>query len=188
MISATQIRKGIIILHNGEPHRVLTFRFTMQGRGANQISCKMRNILNGSNAEYRFRSDDKIEEVEIDQKELQYLYEDGEQFWFMDNESYDQFAIAKQEIENITGYLLPDALVKGQFFEGRCIGITLPNSVQLKVIETEPAIKGATASGNVTKSAKLETGLTIQVPMFVSENDIVIVNTTNGEYQGRPGK
>ena len=188
MFPATQIRKGMIILHNGEPHRVLNFRFTMQGRGSNQISCKMRNILNGSNAEYRFRSDDKVEEVEIDQKELEYLYEDGNQYWFMDNESFDQFPLEQQEIEDVVGYLLPNTNVKGQFYEGKCIGITPPNSVQLKVIETEPAIKGATASGNVTKSAKLETGLVIQVPMFVSQDDVVVVNTVSGEYQGRPGK
>jgi elongation factor P len=188
MFTATQIRKGMIILHNGEPHRVINYRFTMQGRGSNQISCKMRNVITGSNAEYRFRSDDKVEKVAIDQKELEYLYEDGGQYWFMDTESFDQFPLERGDVEEVIGYVLPNTRVKGDFYEGRCIGITPPNNVQLKVVETEPAIKGATASGNVTKPAKLETGLVIQVPMFVSQDDVVIVNTSSGEYQGRPGR
>lgn len=188
MFTATQIRKGMIILHNGEPHRVVNYHYTMQGRGSNQISCKMRNIITGSNAEYRFRSDDKVEKVAIDEKELEYLYEDGGRYWFMDTESFDQFPLNREEVEEVIGYVLPNTQVKGDFYEGRCIGITPPNNVQLKVVETEPVIKGATASGNVTKPAKLETGLVIQVPMFVSQEDIVIVNTGSGEYQGRPGR
>ncbi|MBN1576490.1 MAG: elongation factor P [Chitinispirillaceae bacterium] len=188
MFTATQIRKGMIILHNGEPHRVLIFRFTVRGRGSNQIFCKMRNVITGSSAEYRFRSDDKVEQVEIDQMELEYLYEDGGHYWFMDMESFDQFSLERREVEEVIGYVLPNTRVKGDFYEGKCIGITPPNSVHLKVVETEPAIKGATASGNVTKPAKLETGLVIQVPMFVSQDDVVIVNTSSGDYQGRPGK
>lgn len=188
MLPATQIRKNMIILHNGEPYRVLNSRFTVQGRGSNQIACKMRNIVTGANAENRFRSDDKVEEVEIDDKQLEYLYEDGGDYWFMDTESYDQVSLALQEIEDVIGFVLPNTPVKGEFYEGKCIGITPPNNVQLKVVETEPAIKGATASGNVTKSAKLETGLVIQVPMFIAQDDVLIVNTVSGEYQGRPGK
>ncbi len=188
MIPATQIRKGMIILHNGEPHRVLSFHYTMQGRGSNQISCKMKNIITGSNAEYRFRSDDKVEEIEIDQRDLEYLYEEDGRYWFMDSETFDQFTLESSDVEGVIIYVVPNTHVKGDFYEGRCIGITPPNTVQLKVAETEPVIKGATASGNVTKPARLETGLTIQVPMFVSKGDIVIVNTVTGEYQGRPGK
>lgn len=188
MISATQIRNGMIIIYNGEPHKVLNFRFTMQGRGSNSIPAKLRNILTGSQAEVRFRSDDKVEKAYIDEKEMEFLYEDGDQYWFMDSTTYEQIPVQREELEGITGYLKPNTQCKLQFYEGKPIGVSLPTTVQLEVTEAEPGIKGATASGNVTKSATLETGLTIQVPMFVEAGDTVIINTDTGEYQGRPGR
>lgn len=188
MISATQIRKGMVVIYNNEPHRVVDFRFTMAGRGSNSIPAKLRNIVNGSTAEVRYRSDDKVEKAFIGEEDYEFLYQDGEEYWFMHNETYEQIAIKKDEIEDVVGYLLPNTPCKVQIYDGRPIGVTISNTVQLKVEETEPAIKGATASGNVTKPAKLETGITIQVPMFIQTDDTVIVNTVTGEYQGRPGK
>ncbi len=188
VIPASQIRNGMVIVFNGEPYKIVDFRFTMQGRGSNMIPCKMRNIISGSQAEYRFRSDDKIERAYIEEKEMEYLYEDADEFWFMDKETYEQISLKREELQDVIGFMLPNTTVKIQFYEGRPIGVTVPTTVQLKVTETEPAIKGATASGNVTKPATLETGLVIQVPMFIETDDTLIVNTTTGEYQGRPGK
>ncbi len=188
MISATQIRKGMVIIHNKEPFKVVDFRFTMSGRGSNSIPAKLRNIINGSQAEVRFRSDDKIEKAFIGEEEYEFLYHDGDEYWFMNNETYDQISLKKDEIEDVSGYLLPNTACKVQVYDGKPIGVSVANTVLLKVVETEPSIKGATASGNVTKPAKLETGITVQVPMFVQQDDTLIINTQTGEYQGRPGK
>ncbi|MBD3344748.1 MAG: elongation factor P [Chitinivibrionales bacterium] len=186
MINATQIRKGMVIIHNGEPHKVMDFRFTMQGRGSNTISAKLRNILSENQTEVRFRSDDKVEKAFVSEEEFEFLYQDGEDFVFMNTENFEQIHINKSEIEDVVGYLLPNTTLKVQVYEGNPIGISLPSTVQMKVTETEPSIKGATAAGNVTKPATLETGLVIQVPMFVETGNTVIVNTQTGEYSGRP--
>ena len=119
---------------------------------------------------------------------MEYLYNDGDLYWFMNKESYEQISIEKEELEDVIGFLLPNTDCKVQMYDGKPIGVELATAVQLKVVETEPAIKGATASGNVTKSATLETGLTIQVPMFIERDEVVIVSTQTGEYQGRPGR
>lgn len=188
MFPATQIRSGMVILYQGEPHKVVSFRFTMSGRGSNSIPCKLKNIISGATAEVRFRSDDKIEKAFISEEPMEYLYNDGDLYWFMNKESYDQISIEKDELEDVIGYLLPNTDCKVQMYEGKPIGVELAPAVQLKVEDTEPAIKGATASGNVTKPATLESGLTIQVPMFIERGDVVIVSTQTGEYQGRPGR
>jgi len=186
VLKATQIRNGMIILHNGEPHKVTYFKHTVTGRGSATIPVKLRNIITGQTAEVSYRSDDKVEKAYIEEKDMEYLYQDGDGFCFMDNESYEQITIDKSEIEEIVGYLKANTPCKVQFYDNRPIGVTPPTTVQLQVEETEPAIKGATASGNVTKPATLETGLIIQVPMFVERDDILIINTQTGEYQGRP--
>lgn len=188
MINATQIRKGMVILHNNEPCKVVNFRFTMSGRGSNSISAKLRNIVTEAQSEVRYRSDDKVEKAFIGEDDYEFLYQDGEEYWFMNTETYDQLSLKKEEIEDVVGYLLPNTPCKMQTYDDKPIGVSVANTVQLKVAETEPSIKGATASGNVTKPATLETGITIQVPMFIQQGDTVIINTEKGEYQGRPGR
>jgi len=188
MIKATQIRNNMIIIYNGQPHLVTYFKHTVTGRGGASIPTKMRNILTGGTAEYTFRSDDKIDDVELDEKPMEFLYSDGDEYHFMDTASYEQIAIQRHDLEEIAGYLSPNIQCKVSFYEGKPIRVTPPNIVQLKVAETEPGIKGATASGNVTKPAKLETGLTIQVPMFIAAGDVCVINTLTGEYLGRPGR
>ncbi len=188
MLSATQIRKGMVIIHNKEPFKVVDFRFTMSGRGSNSIPAKLRNIITGQQAEVRFRSDDKVEKAFIGEDDYEFLYQDGEEFWFMNQETYEQISMKQEEIEDVIGYLLPNTPCKVQTYDDKPIGVSVANTVKLKVVETEPSIKGATASGNVTKPAKLETGITVQVPMFVQQDDTLIINTQTGEYQGRPGK
>lgn len=186
MLTATQVRNGMVILHNGEPHKVVHFKHTVTGRGSASIPVKLKNILTGANAEVRFRSDDKVEKVFLSERDMEFLYDDGDEYVFMDTENYEQVHLKKDDIEDVVGYLKPNTPCKIQEYEGRPIGVTLPATVHLSVRETEPAIKGATASGNVTKPATLETGMVIQVPMFVERDDTVIVNTSTGEYQGRP--
>lgn len=188
MIPATQIRNGMVIIHNNEPHKVINFRFTMSGRGSNSIPVKLRNLLTGAQVELRYRSDDKVERGYIEEDDYEYLYQDSDDYWFMNKSTYEQIALKREDIEDVIGYLLPNATCKVQLYNGKPIGVEVPNTIHVRVIETEPVIKGATASGNVTKPAKLETGITIQVPMFVQQGDIVVLNTVTGEYQGRPGK
>lgn len=188
MINATQIRTGMVILHNDEPHKVVNFRYTMSGRGSNSIPVKLRHIITGAQAEVRFRSDDKVEKAYISEDSYEYLYNDGDEYWFMHSETYEQIALKHAEVEDVIGYLLPNTLCSVQSYDNKPIGVKVPTTVQLKVTTTEPAIKGATAAGNVTKPATLETGITVQVPMFIQPDDIVIINTVSGEYQGRPGR
>jgi elongation factor P len=188
IINATQIRKNIIIIHNGQPHKVMDFRFTMQARGGNTIPVKLRNILTGSQAEVRFRSDDKVDVTDIDERQMQFVYEHDSEYWFMDTETFEQVPVPAAVIEDVRGYCVAECVCRVQFYESRPIGAVFPPAVHLRVEETEPAVKDATASGRVTKPATLETGLVLQVPMFVQKGDIVIVSTQTGEYQGRPGK
>jgi len=188
MFAATQIRRGMIILYENEPHKVISFRFTVSGRGSNTISAKLYNIVTRSYIDVKYRSDDKVERVSVSEVDHEFLYQDGEEYWFMNSKTFEQIPLQKADVEDIIGYILPNTACRVQLFEGRPIGVKAPNTVQLKVEETEPSIKGATATGNVGKPAKLETGITIQVPMFVQRGDTVIINTETGEYQGRPGK
>lgn len=188
VIKATQIRNGMLIVHEGVPHKVLSFKHTVTGRGSACIPVKMRNVFSGTQVEMTLRSDDKYTTADVDEKPMEFLYEDGGEYCFMDNETYEQIMIPREDIGDIVGYLTANLPVRIQMYEERVIGVTLPATVQLRVTETPPSIKGATASGNVTKSATLETGLVVQVPMFISVDDTLVINTTSGEYQGRPGR
>jgi elongation factor P len=160
----------------------------MAARGSNFISTTLRNIINGRQIEYRFRTDEKVETAFVETKQFEYLYEDGEGFVFMDSENYEQFTLSAEEAGDAMGYLLPNGNCQIMLYNGKPIGVQAPSNVQLKVIETEPGIKGATISGSVTKPAKLETGILIQVPMFIETDETIIVNTLTGEYSGRIGK
>lgn len=188
MIKGSQITKGMVLVYENEPHKVMDLRNTMSGRGGNTVSTKLRNILTGVWAEHRFKSDDKVEKAFIEKKEFDYLYVDGNEYCFMDTETYDQIMINKEEIEDVIGYLLPNTKCLVQLYSGKAIGVEPPKMVELVVAETEPGLKGATASSSVTKPATLETGITIQVPMFINNEEVVIVNTLTGEYAGRPSK
>ncbi len=188
MIKGSQITKGMVLVYNNEPFKVMDLRNTMSGRGGNTVSTKMRNILNGIWAEHRFKSDDKIEKAFIEKRDFEYLYADGEEHWFMDLENYEQISMQREEIEDVLGYLLPNTKVNLQIYDNKPIGCEPPKTVEMVVAETEPGIKGATVSGNVTKPATLETGITVQVPMFIENGETVIINTASGEYTGRPGK
>lgn len=181
---ATQLRKGMIIKVENKLFRIFDRQHVTPGNLRGFVRIKMRNIQNGSMAEEKFRSEDIVERVSLEQKEMQYLYNDAEGFHFMDVSTYDQVRLQADLLGDMVGFLKPEMSVEVEFYGENPIGIELPQSVDLKVVQTMPAIKGATAT-NQTKPATLETGVVIQVPPFIGEGDVIRVNTETGEYQTR---
>ncbi len=180
-IQATQIRKGMVILHNGVPHKVLDFHHHTPGNLRAMVQTKLRNLKTGSSTEHRFRSTDNVERAVLEDHEMTYLYNDANGYHFMNTETYEQIQLSADDLGDAVGYLLPETLIQVQFYDGSPIGIEIPGVVELTVVETEPEVKGATIS-NVGKSAKLETGITIQVPPFIKEGEKIRVDTTEGRY------
>jgi len=183
-IQATQIRKGMVILHNGVPHRIVEFHHHTPGNLRAMVQAKMRNLRTGTTTENRFRSTEDVERVVLDDHEMTYLYNDGSTYYFMNTETYEQIELSADDLGDMAGYLLPETVINVQFYEGSPIGIDIPAVVELTVVETEPEVKGATVS-NVGKPAKLDTGITIQVPAFIKEGDKIRVDTTEGRYMER---
>ena len=181
---ATQLRKGMIVKIDNKLFRIFDRQHVTPGNLRGFVRVKMRNIQNGSMAEEKFRSEDIVERVALEQKEMQYLYNDGGGYHFMDTVTYDQVQLSADLLGDSVGFLKPEMSVEVEFFGENPIGVELPQTVDLKVVSTMPAIKGATAT-NQTKPATLETGVTIQVPPFIGEGDVIRVNTETGEYQTR---
>ena len=173
----------LVKMHN-ELHRVLEVKHVSPGKGRAFVQSRMRNLRAGTLLDHKFRSADTIERVVMDDREMQYTYRDGDTFCFMDLESYEQIEMSGETLGDSVNYLLPEATITVSMFEGQAVGIDLPLTVDLKVEETAPAIKGATASAQL-KPARLETGLVVHVPPFISNGDAVRVNTETGEYQSR---
>jgi len=181
---ATQLRKGMIVKIDNKLFRIFDRQHVTPGNLRGFVRVKMRNIQNGSMAEEKFRSEDIVERVALEQKEMQYLYNDGDGYHFMDTVTYDQVQLPADLLGDSVGFLKPEMSVEVEFFGENPIGVELPQTVDLKVVSTMPAIKGATAT-NQTKPATLETGVVIQVPPFIGEGDVIRVNTETGEYQTR---
>ncbi|MDP9170047.1 MAG: elongation factor P, partial [Acidobacteriota bacterium] len=148
------------------------------------VQVRMRSLRSGSMMEHRFSSEDKVEKAIMDEQEMEYLYDDGEYYYFMNTENYEQMHLTKDLLGDAVNYLIPQLKVAVEFYEGKPMSVELPASVDLTVIETEPGLKGATVS-NVTKPAKMETGLIVQVPAFITEGEKIRVNTSEGTYQER---
>jgi len=180
-ISATQIRRGMVILFEGKPCKVMEFRHHTPGNLRAMIQTKLRDIRTGSSFEHRFRSVDTIERASLEQHEMEYLYSDGSHHHFMNTETYDQTALTADELGDAAQWLSPGLKIQAEFYEGAPIGIDLPPSLELAVTQTEPSMKGATVS-NVNKPAILENGVTIQVPPFVNEGDRIRVDPIEGRY------
>jgi len=180
-ISATQIRRGMVILFEGKPCKVMEFRHHTPGNLRAMIQTKLRDIRTGSSFEHRFRSVDTIERASLEQHEMEYLYSDGSHHHFMNTETYDQTALTADELGDAAQWLSPGLKIQAEFYEGAPIGIDLPASLELTVTQTEPPMKGATVS-NVNKPATLENGVTIQVPPFVNEGDRIRVDPIEGRY------
>lgn len=183
-IPATQMRPGMIIKHNGELHSVFKVEHRTPGNLRAFIQAKLRNLRTGAMFEHRFRSPDPIEKVTVDEINMEYLYHDGDNYHFMNNENFEQIALSADTLGDAVDYLIPNMQIKIEFFDGKPVGVELPQTVDLKVIETEPGIKSATAS-SVTKPAKTETGLVVQVPPFINEGETIRVDTAEGAYLSR---
>ena len=184
MISATQMRPGMVIKFNNELHSVFSVTHRTPGNLRGFVQAKMRNLRSGNMTEHRFSSEDRVEKAALEEHEMEYLYDDGEYFYFMNSENYEQMHLTKDLLGDATSYLIPQLKVSVEFYEGKPISVELPATVDMTVVETEPGLKGATVS-NVTKPAKLETGLVVQVPPFITEGEKIRVNTAEGTYQER---
>ncbi|MBT2687056.1 elongation factor P [Bacillus sp. ISL-47] len=184
MISVNDFRTGLTIEVDNGIWRVMDFQHVKPGKGAAFVRSKLRNLRTGAIQEKTFRAGEKVAKAQIDNRKMQYLYANGDQHVFMDNESYEQIELPAASIEYELKFLKENMEVAIMLYHGESLGIELPNSVELTVTETEPGIKGDTASGG-TKPATLETGLTVQVPFFINEGDKLIINTTDGSYVSR---
>lgn len=183
-LKATQLRKGMIIIYNNELYILTDVSHFTPGKGQAGVQTKMKNIKTGNNAENRFRSDENVEKASLDTRKMEFLYDDSNDFYFMDQETYDQIPINKEMLGDSCLYMLPNIVVDVSFYENEPLGIELPNSVDLEVTETEPVMKTATITSSY-KPATLETGLQIQVPQFISEGDVIRIDTRDGKYLER---
>ena len=183
-IQATRLKKGMLVKMDQDLFRVLELQHVTPGNLRGFVRVKFRNIRTGTLSDQKLRSEDSIERATLDEREMQYLYKDGDSFHFMDTATYDQLHIHAEALGDSVNYLVPDALIKVEFYGSEPVGIELPQTVDLTVEDTVPGIKGATASAQV-KPATLETGLVVQVPPFINAGDKVRVNTETGEYLSR---
>src|SRR5579872_1573582 len=184
MISATQLRPGMVIKFNNELYSIFKTEHRTPGNLRGFVQAKMRKLSSGAMTEHRFSSEDRIERAALEEQEMEYLYDDGEYFYFMNTENYEQMHLTKELLGDAVDYLIPQLKVAVEFYEGKPMSVELPPTVDMKVVETEPGLKGATVS-NVTKPAKLETGLVVQVPPFINEGEKIRVSTAEGTYQER---
>lgn len=184
MISVNDFKTGLTILVDGVLYRVLDFQHVKPGKGAAFVRSKLRNLRNGSVNEKTFRAGEKVEKAQIDNKKMQYLYASGDQHVFMDTDSYEQLELNENQIEYELKFLRENMELQVIQYQGETLGVELPKSVTLEVIETEPGIKGDTSGGG-SKTAKLDTGLVVTVPLFINVGDKLIINTDEGSYVSR---
>ncbi|WP_281165060.1 elongation factor P [Liquorilactobacillus sicerae] len=184
MISVNEFKNGLTIEVDGELWRVVEFQHVKPGKGSAFVRSKLKNLRTGAVQEKTFRAGEKVEQAQIDNRKMQYLYADGTNYVFMDTTTYEQLELPQERIKNELNYLKENMIVNIIMHENETLGIDLPNTVDLEVVETEPGIKGDTASGG-SKPAKLETGLIVQVPFFVNEGDVLTINTQDGSYVSR---
>ena len=187
LIPATQVRVGMVIMHNDELHRVFHVMHVTPGNWRGMVQTKLRNLRSGNTAEHRFSSSDKVDRATLEQNEMEFLYADGETFHFMNTETYEQIGIAADVLGDDSGFLLEEAIVKVLFYKSRPVNIELPNFVELECTYTEPAVRGNTSQG-ATKSAELQTGASVNVPLFVETGDVLKIDTRTREYVERVKK
>lgn len=183
-ISATQMRPGMIIKHNDVLHSVFAVEHRTPGNLRAFIQAKLRNLRSNAMFEHRFRSGDAIERVIVDEIAMEYLYNDGDDYYFMDTETFEQTPLKRDTLGDAVDFLLPNLNIHVSFYDGKPVGIELPGVVEMTIVETEPGIKSATAS-SVTKPAKTETGLVVQVPPFINEGEKIRIDTAEGAYMSR---
>jgi elongation factor P len=184
MIQATQLRVGMAILHAGNLCRVMSVQHLTPGNWRGMVQAKLRNLKSGNSFEHRFRSEDRLERAELEQHDMEFLYAAGDDFHFMNTETFEQVAIHRDDLDTAVNYLTPNTKVMVELYEHRPVGVELPMTVDLKVVDTPPGMKGATAS-NSGKPATLETGLQVQVPQFIEIGEVVRIDTADGKYLER---
>lgn len=184
MIDATQIRKGMVIVKDGELWRVMEMQLITPGRWKAMVQTKLRRLIDGSQTEHRFRSEERLEQAYFEDVEMEFLYQQGDDYVFMNLQTFEQLTLNAEAIGDGTKYLKPNMPVQVQMYEGRPLGVDLPNSVDLRVVSTPPRLKGATQTA-MTKPATLETGMIVQVPEFVAEGDVIRVDTRDDKYLER---
>ena len=180
----TDLKKGQIFQLEGTPYRVVEYAQKVMGRGGSIVNVKIKSLIDGKVLDKTFKGNDSIETADVTNKNVQYLYNDGSTFFFMDEATYEQFELPASDMETQAGFMKEGDKVQAQLFDGRVINIELPKNVPLKVTYTENAVKGDTSSA-ITKNATVETGITVKVPAFVKEGDLISVDTTTGAYRER---
>lgn len=184
MIQATQLRRGNIIRMGDELFRVADYHHLTPGKGRGSVQSKLKNLRTGAIIDHKFRSDDTVEKAVLDKREMEYLYSEGDTHFFMDTETYEQLHFSAEMLGDSMQYLVANSKIAVEFYEDSPVGIELPATVDLTVVETEPGMPNATAT-NVLKPAKTETGLVVGVPHFIGEGDRVRVDTSEGKYLAR---
>ncbi len=184
MVKATQLRPGMIIQHEGNLYSVFSVEHRTPGNKRGSMQTKMRNLRTGAIIDHRFRAEDFVERAILDEVEFEYLYSDDDAYYFMNTETFEQIHLTRDVLGEAVHYLIGNVHLEVEFFEGKPIGVVLPDTVDLTVVETEPTVQKATASA-VMKPAKLETGLMIQVPPFINNGDKVRVDTSEARYVQR---
>ena len=186
-MNTSDLKKGAKFEMEGVPYTVVEFQFVKPGKGQSLYRCKLKNIMDGSTIDRTFRSDENLADADVSETEMQYLYRDGSDYWFMDNETYDQMSLSQDQMGEARNFLLDGALVSIMFHNGAPIGVTLPTFIEVEIATTEASIKGATKDG-ASKPATIETGHAITVPMFVEQGDVIRVDTRTGTYVERVRK
>jgi elongation factor P len=184
MIDSGELRKGLTIELDGKLYQVVDYQHIKMGRGSAQVRLKLRDIRSGHNIERSFQASEKFTRARLDSRTMQYLYNDGDAYYFMDEETFEQIPIDASQLGDVTDYLKEGMSLTVSSYKGKLVGVELPVAVELEVTETGPGFKGDTATAG-NKPAKLETGITIQVPMFINNGDIIKVDTRTGEYLER---
>lgn len=181
---ATQIRRGNVILFNGEPHRVIDFHHHTPGNLRAMVQAKMKNLKTGASVEHRFRAADSVEKAQMETHELQFLYKDAHHYHFMNQESFEMLMLDDEALGDSGQWLTENMTILAEFYNGQPIGIELPSSLVLEVVETEATMAGATKTA-MTKPAKLSNGVTVQVPAFINQGDMLRVDPREGKYLER---
>ncbi|MGW9124877.1 elongation factor P [Paenibacillus chitinolyticus] len=184
MISVNDFKTGLTIVVDNDLFSVIDFQHVKPGKGAAFVRSKLKNLRNGNVVEKTFRAGENVGRAHIENREMQYLYASGSEYTFMDTETYDQITLEEAQLKWELNFLKENMNINIMSYQGEILGINLPNSVELKVVETEPGVKGNTAQG-ATKNAKVETGLNVQVPLFINENDVLLIDTREGKYISR---
>lgn len=184
MYSTTDFRRGLKIELEGEPYIIIEFQHVKPGKGGAFVRTRLKNLVTGNVIDRTFKAGDKVEKPDLEEKQMQYLYHEGDDYFFMDAQSYEQQSIRKEFLQGADAFMQENVTVTVLFYRGQPITVELPNFVELTVVKTDPGVKGDTVSGG-SKPAQLETGATIQVPLFIEEGDRLRIDTRTGEYVER---